>query len=71
MPVDYALLAPDVKNDEANEEEGENDYSSALRTLKKEFGSKRMKMSAQQEERMKINTSNTTKSLENAVAGNT
>lgn len=70
MPVDFAVLTPNVEIEAQNEQEDANDYGSALRTLKKEFGSKRMKLAAQQEERMRMNTSNTAKSLEEAVAGN-
>lgn len=69
VPVDYALLAPDIKEEEEDEQKND-DYSSALQTLKKQFGSKRTKLMAQQEERMRINTANTTKSLEETVAGN-
>lgn len=69
VPVNYALLAPDMKQDEENEKEQTDDYSTALRSLKKEFGSKRTKLMVQQEERMRLNTTNTTKSLEETVAG--
>lgn len=68
MPTDYALLAPDIEEQEESEKE-DTDYYSALRTLQKEFGSKRTKIMAQQEERMRLNTKNTTKSLEEAVVG--
>lgn len=68
VPIDYALLAPDIKLDEENEKDEADDYFSAVRTLKTQFGSKRTKLMAQQEERMRLNTTNTTKSLEEAVA---
>lgn len=69
VPIDYALLAPDINLEDENNKDEADDYSSAVRTLKKEFGSKRTKLMAQQEERMRMNTANTTKSLQEAVTG--
>lgn len=68
MPVDFALLAPEIRTEE-DEKQNQNDYSSAVSKLKKEFGSKRTKRLAQQEERLKMNTSNTTEYLQKAVEG--
>lgn len=70
MPVDYAVLTPEVKVEDESEETTENDYRTAVQTLRKEFGSKRTKLLVQQEERMRLNRKNTTESLEAAVAGN-
>lgn len=59
---------PDVKVDEESEK-NEVDYSAAVRSLKREFGSKRAKLMVQQEDRMRMNTKNTAQALQEAVNG--